>query len=79
MVAGGVLVFITAAVEFSTTITLVSRIEQSPLSYGIYIYSQSSLGRGAAAPLGVVAIVIVALGTYLANRLSGRGRMAFNL
>jgi iron(III) transport system permease protein len=77
--AGGVLVFITAAVEFSTTITLVSRIEQSPLSYGIYIYSQSPLGRGAAAALGVVAIVIVALGTYLANRLSGRGRMAFNL
>lgn len=77
--AGGVLVFITAAVEFSTTITLVSRIEQSPLSYGIYIYSQSPLGRGAAAALGVVAIVIVGLGTYLANRLSGRGRMAFNL
>jgi iron(III) transport system permease protein len=79
VVAGGVLVFITAAVEFSTTITLVSRIEQSPLSYGIYIYSQSPLGRGAAAALGVVAIVIVGLGTYLANRLSGRGRMAFNL
>ncbi|MDR7544107.1 MAG: iron ABC transporter permease [Armatimonadota bacterium] len=77
--AGGVLVFITAAVEFSTTITLVSRIEHSPLSYGIYIYSQSPLGRGAAAALGVVAIIIVALGTYLANRLSGRGRMAFNL
>jgi iron(III) transport system permease protein len=79
VVAGGVLVFITAAVEFSTTITLVSRVEQSPLAYGIYIYSQSPLGRGAAAALGVVAIVIVALGTYLANRLSGRGRMAFNL
>ncbi len=77
--AGGVLIFITAAVEFSTTITLVSRIEQSPLSYAIYIYSQSPLGRGAAAALGVVAIVIVALGTYLANRLSGRGRMAFTL
>lgn len=79
VIAGGVLVFVTAAVEFSTTIILVSRIEQSPLSYGIYIYSQSPLGRGAAAALGMVAIVIVALGTYLANRLSGRGRMAFNL
>ncbi len=79
VVAGGVLVFITAAVEFSATIILVSRIEQSPLSYGIYVYSQSSLGRGAAAALGVVAIVLVAVGTYLANRLSGRGRMAFNL
>ncbi|MDR7418269.1 MAG: iron ABC transporter permease [Armatimonadota bacterium] len=79
VVAGGVLVFITAAVEFSTTITLVSRVEQSPLAYGIYIYSQSPLGRGAAAALGVVAIALVALGTYLANRLSGRGRMAFTL
>jgi iron(III) transport system permease protein len=79
VVAGGVLVFITAAVEFSATIILVSRIEQSPLSYGIYVYSQSSLGRGAAAALGVVAIVLVAAGTYLANRLSGRGRMAFTL
>ncbi len=79
VVAGGVLVFITAAVEFSATIILVSRIEQSPLSYGIYVYSQSSLGRGAAAALGVVAIILVAVGTYLANRLSGRGRMAFTL
>lgn len=79
VVAGGVLVFITAAVEFSTTIILISRIEQSPLSYGIYVYSQSSLGRGAAAALGVVAIVLVAIGTAIANRLSGRGRMAFQL
>ncbi len=79
VVAGGVLVFVTAAVEFSATIILVSRIEQSPLAYGIYVYSQSALGRGAAAALGVVAIVIVALGTYLANRLSGRGKMAFTL
>lgn len=79
VVAGGVLVFVTAAVEFSATIILVSRIEQSPLSYAIYVYSQSPLGRGAAAALGVVAIVLVAVGTYVANRLSGRGRMAFHL
>ena len=79
VVAGGILVFVTAAVEFSATIILVSRIEQSPLSYGIYVYAQSPLGRGAAAALGVVAIVLVALGTYLANRLAGRGRMAFTL
>jgi iron(III) transport system permease protein len=79
VLAGGVLVFITAAVEFSATIILVGRIEQSPLSYGIYVYSQSPLGRGAAAALGVVAIALVALGTYLANRLGGRGRAAFTL
>ncbi|MDR7554779.1 MAG: iron ABC transporter permease [Armatimonadota bacterium] len=79
VVAGALLVFVTAAVEFSATVILVTRIEQSPLSYGIYVYSQSPLGRGAAAALGVVAMGLVTAGTYLANRLSGRGRTAFTL
>ncbi|MDR7481971.1 MAG: iron ABC transporter permease [Armatimonadota bacterium] len=79
VVAGGLLVFVTAAVEFSATIILVTRIEQSPLSYGIYVYSQSPLGRGAAAALGVVAMGLVAAGTALANRWGGRGRTAFTL
>jgi len=39
------------------------------LSYGIYLYNQSIATRGPAAALGVIAIVIVALGTYLAHRL----------
>ncbi len=71
-VAAGVLVFITAAVEFSATVLLISRVEQSPLSYGIYLYAQSPRGRGAAAALGTVAVVLVAAGTYLANRIGGR-------
>ncbi len=71
-VAAGVLVFVTAAVEFSATVLLISRVEQSPLSYGIYLYAQSPRGRGAAAALGTVAVALVALGTYLANRLGGR-------
>ena len=71
-VAAGVLVFVTAAVEFSATVLLISRIEQSPLSYGIYLYAQSPRGRGAAAALGTVAVVLVAAGTYLANRVGGR-------
>lgn len=72
VVAAGVLVFVTAAVEFSATILLISRVEQSPLSYGIYLYAQSPRGRGAAAALGTVAVMLVAAGTYLANRIGGR-------
>jgi iron(III) transport system permease protein len=53
-------------------VLLISRIEQSPLSYGIYLYAQSPRGRGAAAALGTVAVVLVAAGTYLANRVGGR-------
>jgi iron(III) transport system permease protein len=73
LVAGGLIAFITSAVELASTILLVPRIELGPLSYGIYIYMQSAVGRGAGAALGVVAIVLVALGTLLINRLSSRG------
>ncbi len=72
VVAAGVLVFVTAAVEFSATVLLINRVEQSPLSYGIYLYAQSPRGRGAAAALGTVAILLVAMGTYVANRLGGK-------
>ena len=72
LVAGGVVAFITSAVELASTILLVPRIELGPLSYGIYIYMQSAVGRGPGAALGVVAIVLVALGTWLISRLAGR-------
>jgi iron(III) transport system permease protein len=71
--AGGLIAFVTSAVELSSTILLVPRIELGPLSYGIYVYMQSALGRGAGAALGVVAIVLVAAGTVLVNRVSSRG------
>jgi iron(III) transport system permease protein len=73
LLAGGLIAFVTSAVELSSTILLVPRIELGPLSYGIYIYMQSALGRGAGAALGVVAIVLVAAGTALINRVSRRG------
>ncbi len=73
LVAGGLIAFITSAVELSSTILLVPRIELGPLSYGIYIYMQSAVGRGPGAALGVVAILLVAIGTALINRLSSRG------
>jgi len=72
LMAGGILAgfvtsFITAAVELSATILLVSADSQAPMSYGIYLYMQSVAGRGPGAALGVLAIGVVALGTYLSH------------
>jgi len=71
LVAGGLLAFVTSCVELSSTIMLVPRVELGPISYGIYVYMQSPLGRGAGAALGVVAILLVAAGTYLTHRAFG--------
>jgi len=72
LMAGGILAgfvasFITAAVELSATILLTSAESQAPMSYGIYLYMQSVAGRGPGAALGVLAIVVVAVGTYLSH------------
>ncbi len=77
LIAGGILAgfvtsFITAAVELSATILLVTRESQAPLSYGIYLYNQSIATRGPAAALGVIAVAIVALGTWLSHRFLER-------
>jgi iron(III) transport system permease protein len=72
LMAGGILAgfvssFITAAVELSATILLTVKESQAPMSYGIYLYMQSVSGRGPGAALGVLAVVIVAIGTYLSH------------
>ncbi|MFO1285090.1 MAG: iron ABC transporter permease [Rubrivivax sp.] len=77
LMAGGILAgfvasFITAAVELSATLLLVSADSQAPMSYGIYLYMQSAAGRGPGAALGVLAIAVVALGTYLSHRVVER-------
>jgi iron(III) transport system permease protein len=72
LLAGGLLAFITSAVDLSSTILLIPRVELGPLSYGIYLYMQSAVGRGPGAALGVLAIVLVAVGTWAATRLAGR-------
>ena len=68
MLAGFVTSFMTAAVELSATIMLTSSQSAAPMSYGIYLYMQSAAGRGPGAALGVLAVLIVALGTYLSHR-----------
>ena len=80
LVAGGLIAFVTSCVELASTIMLVPRIELGPISYGIYLYMQSPLGRGAGAALGVVAILLVSLGTYLTHRIfSGPSGNAFRI
>ncbi len=80
LIAGGLIAFITSCVELASTIMLVPRIELGPISYGIYLYMQSPLGRGAGAALGVVAIVLVSAGTYLTHRIfGGRAGSAFRI
>jgi iron(III) transport system permease protein len=74
ILAGFVTSFITAAVELSATILLTSSQSQAPMSYGIYLYMQSIAGRGPGAALGVIAVVVVALGTYLSHRVIEKSR-----
>ncbi|MBL0124707.1 MAG: iron ABC transporter permease [Betaproteobacteria bacterium] len=74
LMAGGILAgfvtsFITAAVELSATIMLTTSQTDAPMSYGIYLYMQSIAGRGPGAALGVLAVIIVALGTYVSHRI----------
>ncbi len=74
LMAGGILAgfvtsFMTAAVELSATIMLSTSQNDAPMSYGIYLYMQSAAGRGPGAALGVLAVLIVALGTYFSHRL----------
>jgi iron(III) transport system permease protein len=79
LMAGGILAgfvtsFITAAVELSATLLLASSQSQAPMSYGIYLYMQSIAGRGPGAALGVLAVAVVGVGTYLSHRFVERSR-----
>ncbi|RZL65679.1 MAG: iron ABC transporter permease [Variovorax sp.] len=74
MLAGFVTSFITAAVELSATLLLTSSESQAPMSYGIYLYMQSAAGRGPGAALGVLAVVVVGLGTWASHRFAERTR-----
>ncbi len=72
IVAGFVTSFATAAVELSTTIMLVSQESDAPLAFGIYEFMQSAAGRGPGAALGIVAVVIVGVTTYVSHRIIQR-------
>ncbi|MBX3498216.1 MAG: iron ABC transporter permease [Alphaproteobacteria bacterium] len=74
VLAGFVTSFATAAVELSETLLLVTRDVDAPISYGIYVYMQSAAGRGPGAALGVIAVVVVALGAWASHRMAERER-----
>jgi iron(III) transport system permease protein len=72
LLAGFVTSFATAAVELSATLLLVTRASDAPLAYGIYVYMQSAAGRGPGAALGVIAVLVVAVATYVSYRVAER-------
>ncbi|MFQ5995024.1 MAG: ABC transporter permease [Acidiferrobacterales bacterium] len=74
IVAGFVTSFATAAVELSATIMLVSVESDAPLAYGLYVFMQTAAGRGPGAALGIIAVLIVAVATYLSHRVIERGQ-----
>jgi iron(III) transport system permease protein len=73
LAAGFVTSFATAAVELSATLMLVQSSEDAPLAYGLYVFMQSPAGRGAGAALGIIAVVIVGLSTWLSHLVAERG------
>jgi iron(III) transport system permease protein len=72
ILAGFVTSFATASVELSATIMLVSAESDAPLAFGIYEFMQSAAGRGPGAALGMVAVLIVGLATYISHRVINR-------
>lgn len=72
IMAGFITSFATAAVELSATMMLVQGTADAPLAYGLYVYMQSAAGRGPGAALGVIAVLIVAVCTYLSHRVIER-------
>ncbi|MGE0611395.1 MAG: ABC transporter permease [Hyphomicrobiales bacterium] len=72
IVAGFVTSFATAAVELSATIMLVSAESDAPLAYGIYEFMQSTAGRGPGAALGILAVLVVGIATYVSHRIIER-------
>ena len=74
IVAGFVTSFATATVELSATLMLVTAESDAPLAYGIYVFMQSAAGRGPGAALGLIAVVVVALGSYLSHHFIERNK-----
>lgn len=67
ILAGFISSFATAAVELSATLMLVQSNADAPLAYGLYLFMQSPAGRGPGAALGVIAVVLVAVCTFLSH------------
>ena len=76
ILAGFISSFATAAVELSATLMLVQNTSDAPLAYGLYVFMQSPAGRGPGAALGMIAVLLVAICTYLSHVVIERGQRA---
>ena len=81
LMAGGILAgfvtsFSTAAVELSATLMLVQSNSDAPLAFGLYVFMQSAAGRGPGAALGVIAVLLVALCTFVSHLIIERSQKA---
>ena len=72
IIAGGILAFVNAVVEISTTLFLTPSLERASLSFGIYQYIYNPRGKGPASALGVFAILLVSISIIVVNKIFGR-------
>jgi iron(III) transport system permease protein len=72
LIAGGILAFVNAAVEISTTLFLTPSLKLAPLSFGIYEYIYNPKGKGPASALGVFAILLVLVSIILVTKVFGK-------
>lgn len=72
IIAGGILAFVNAVVEISTTLFLTPSLEQASLSFGIYQYIYNPKGKGPASALGVIAILLVLSSILVVRKILGR-------
>jgi iron(III) transport system permease protein len=72
IIAGGILAFVNAVVEISTTLFLTPSLKQASLSFAIYQYINNPRGKGPASALGVFAILLVSISILVVRKLLGK-------
>ena len=79
LLAGFVTSFATAAVELSATLMLIQSSNEAPIAYGLYMFMQSPAGRGPGAALGVIAVLLVAVCTFVSHLVIERSQKSLGL
>jgi len=79
LLAGFVTSFATAAVELSATLMLIQSNNDAPIAYGLYMFMQSPAGRGPGAALGVIAVLLVAICTFVSHVVIERSQKSLGL
>ncbi|UYO00529.1 MAG: iron ABC transporter permease [Devosia sp.] len=79
LLAGFVTSFATAAVELSATLMLIQSTSEAPIAYGLYMFMQSPAGRGPGAALGVIAVILVAVCTFVSHIVIERSQKSLGM